>query len=184
MTNTTSPRGFSLIEIIVSVGIFAVVMLVATSAYYTMISLDRRARSTTEVVSNLSFALEAMARGMRTGTAYKCVATGGNSTDGTCSCFSYSDSALGTPVTYHLMANKTVGRATGTSSCLDSLATSITDRAITVSSLVFYVRNVGSSDDYQPQVLFTIKGTMPADNTGSTTVFVLEQSATQRLIDL
>jgi hypothetical protein len=48
----------------------------------------------------------------------------------------------------------------------------------------FYVRGMGTGDDQQPQVLFTVKGAMPADTSGNDATFVIEENATQRAIDL
>lgn len=188
----TTPRGFTLIEMIVATGVFAMVMLAATSAYMGVVSLDRRARATNQVVNNLSFAVDAMTRGIRTGTAYRCVDpsgspdANGNSTNGLCTCFSYTDTNLGQVVTYHREANGTIGRAVGTASCLDSVSASITDPSISIPSngVVFYVRGVGNTDDLQPQVLFTVRGSMLSETSGTTTTFILQESATQRLIDL
>jgi prepilin-type N-terminal cleavage/methylation domain-containing protein len=181
---SSSRRGFTLIEIIVSIGLFSLVMLVATSAYYTLIGLDRRARATNEIVNNLSFAVDAMARGIRTGNNYKCVSTGG---DGTCSCFSYTDSNLLQTVTYGIRSDGTIGREKGGTSCASADLIPITDPSIKIdvtSGLTFHVRGSASSDTMQPQVLFTVKGTLPADNKGNTTSFTIEEDATQRLIDL
>ncbi len=176
-------RGFTLVEMIVSVGLFALVMLVATSAYYNLIALDRQARAVNVVVDNLSFAVDAMTRGMRTGTGYKCVATGGNSTDGSCTCFSYSDTNIGKTVSYYFDApTHTIKRLVGSSAC--SAGTVITDPSVTINSLKFYVRGVGNSDDLQPQALFTINGTMHSDNKGGVASFSIEENATQRLLDL
>lgn len=191
MSTKQSMRGFSLLEMIVSVGIFAIMMLVATSTYFTLIAIDRRARATNQVVSNISFAVDAMTRGMRTGTGYQCLNNRadsfGNSPSG-CTQFSYIDPSLpagSNVVTYFMKANGTIGRCESNTTCLiDASAVAITDPAITITSLTFYVRGVGNTDDFQPQVLFTIKGSMPADSSGNPTTFILEESATQRLIDI
>ncbi len=181
-------RGFTLLEMVVSVGIFAIMMLVATSTYFTLISIDRRARATNQVVNNLSFAVDAMTRGIRTGTAYHCLNgspdADGNSTNGLCTSFTYIDTGLNESVTYLWKANHTIGRCEGSGTCLDATASSITDPAITITSLAFYVRGAGASGDTQAQVLFTVRGTMPADSSGNTAAFVIEEAATQRLIDL
>lgn len=189
--HTRPARGFTLIEIIVSVGIFAIVMLVATSAYYSLINLDRRARATNETVNNLSFAVDAMTRGIRTGTNYQCLNGSpdayGNSTTGTCTSFTYQDTSLSTSgsvaVKYILKTNGTIGRCEGGGACNDSTASSITDPSITITNLSFYVRGAGNTDDIQGQVLFTIRGTMPAEP-GKVSTFVIEEAATQRQIDL
>lgn len=196
MTRRTLTRGFTLLEMIVAIAIFSLVMLVATSAYFNLIALDRRARATNQVVNNLSFAVDAMVRGIRTGKNYQCLDGspygGGNSTTGSCTKFTYTDSTLAgnNVVTYFLKANGTIGRCESTSACTaDASASSITDPAITITKLVFYVRGVGTTPgdtdgDTQPQVLFTVTGTMPADSSGNKTTFVIEETATQRLIDL
>jgi len=195
-------RGFTLLEMIVSVGIFAVVMVVVTGAYLTLISLDRRARATNQVVSSLYYAVDTMARGIRTGTNYKCVHTTGaapdygNSTDGFCDAISYTDTSLPstgdqTVIYKYKASNGTIGRCESISTygaCFDSVASSLTDPAITINTLTFYVRGVSTSTaayaDQQPQILFTIKGTMVADSKGGTVPFIIQSGATQRVIDL
>lgn len=194
----TPQRGFTLLEMIVSVGLFAIVMMVATGAYFTLIALDRQARVTNEIVNNLSFAVDTMTRGIRTGTNYQCLNgtrdAFGNSTNGDCTQFSYTDTGLGMKVTYYLEANGTIGRCEGNGVCNDSTASKLTDPAITLSNtagsygLTFYVRGVGTTtapqSNQQPQVLFTIKGTMPGDSKGTLVPFVIEEDATQRQPDL
>lgn len=178
--------GFSLVELIVSVAIFSVIMLAVMGAYFNLIALDRQARAVNVVVDNLSFAVEAMTRGIRTGTQFQCVATGGDSTNGACTCFTYQDSDLGKQVTYHLNSTThTIERYTAASgsSCADG-SPSIVDPMVTVTNLVFYVRGSSSVDDVQPQVLFSLRGTMPSDSKGHTTAFAIEEYATQRLFDL
>ncbi len=191
---TRSVRGFTLVELIVSVGIFAVVMTIAASAYFTLISLDRRARATNQVVNNLSFAVDSMMRGIRTGTNYKCLNNAdaygnSNGSGGDCTQFSYTDSNLASGsnvVTFYRKGDGTIGRCEANSNCLvDAQSSSLTDPAITITSLVFRVRGVGpAAPDEQPQVLFTVKGTLPADTSGNKATFVIEEGATQRLIDL
>lgn len=191
MTNPTRTRGFSLVEMIVSVGIFSVVMLIATSAYFSLISLDRRARATNQVVNNLSFSVDAMMRGIRTGTEFRCLNGGpdadGNSVSGSCTQYTYTDSVLpagNNVVTYFLSGGGIYRNEGSLSSTLLSTASRLTDPSITVTSLIFYVRGAGTSDDAQPQTLITIKGTMPADSSGNLTSFAIEETVTQRLIDL
>lgn len=194
MKNAYTARGFSLIEIIVSVGLFSLVMLVATSAYFTLIGLDRRARATNDVVNNVSFAVDSMSRGLRTGTTYQCwngtTDSNGDFTSGNCTCASYYDTNLGLYVTYHLMGtlgNRTIGRAVGAGgagACNDAQATAITAPSINISTLTFYLRGASASDDAQPQMLYTVKGSMPADNRGNTTTFTIQGNATQRRIDI
>lgn len=193
--------GFTLVELIVSVGLFALVMLIATGAYFTLIALDRRARATNQVVSSLSFAVDTMMRGIRTGTNYQCAggsSSGGNNAVGDCTSFSYTDINVSDPntgvppatVVYIKKANQTIGRCEntiGNVTCTDANASSLTDSGITIQKLAFYVRGVGNGSAptwaQQPHVTFIISGLMSAGSGGKTVLFTIQQGATQRLID-
>ncbi len=185
-------KGFTLVELIVSVGLFALVMLIATGAYFSLIALDRQARATNQVVSSLSFAIDTMTRGIRTGTNYQCTNAAedayGNSSSGSCTSFSYSDSALNTTVSYVLKANGTIGRCEGVApgACTDVNASELTDSSITIQKLSFYVRGAGSvaapTWQQQPHVTFVISGRMPA-GPNKTVPFTIQQGSTERLID-
>ncbi len=180
MRTTSSMRGYTLLEMIVSVGIFSVIMLAATGAYLTLISLDRQARATTDVVTNLSFAVDAMSREIRTGTDYRCNKTGTNCT-GTCSTsrsLRFTD-AQGRQVDYELSGGQIMARVAGAQSAL-------TDPRISVEKFCFYVRGVGKTGDertIQPQVTMTIRGNIPTSN-GQNVSFTIQGGATQRFIDL
>jgi prepilin-type N-terminal cleavage/methylation domain-containing protein len=64
--------GFTLIEMLVAVGLFSIVMLVAVSAILSIIGNNRKAQGINNVVNNLNFAIESMVRDMKTGYLYKC----------------------------------------------------------------------------------------------------------------
>ena len=187
-----TPEGFTLVELIISVGLFALVMLIATGAYFSLIALDRQARATNQVVSNLSFAMDTMTRGIRTGTDFKCNNNTedafGNSSSGACNSFSYSDTVLNTTISYILKSNGTIGRCEGglPGSCTDVNASALTDSTITLQKISFYVRGVGNTGaptwQQQPHVTFVISGRMPA-GPNKTVPFTIQQGSTQRLID-
>ncbi len=68
-------RAFTLIEMLVAVGLFSIVMLVAVSAILSIIGNNRKAQGINNVVNNLNFAIESMVRDMKTGYLYKCSGT-------------------------------------------------------------------------------------------------------------
>ena len=74
------PRGFTLIEVLVSTGIFTVVMVIALGALLAMVERDRKAQTLKTVINNLNFALDSMSRAIRTGEEYHC----GSSSGGDC----------------------------------------------------------------------------------------------------
>src|SRR3989344_4209674 len=66
----TTHGGYTLIELVVAVGVFALIMTLASGAYLIMIGVNRQAQSTATGIHNLSFVLESLTRTARTGTAY------------------------------------------------------------------------------------------------------------------
>jgi prepilin-type N-terminal cleavage/methylation domain-containing protein len=165
-------RGYTLIELIVSVGLFALVMMLVSGAYLMMINVTRQAQGLATGIDNLSFTLETMTRTIRTGTNYSCNSGGDCSSGGTT--FSVTNSS-GTTMVYTLsngaiMQNNVV----------------LTDPSVNVTSLKFYVTGTSktSNGDYQqPHVTITISGTV-SSGPGKTEPFSIETGATMRGTDL
>ena len=65
-------NGFTLIEIMISLGIFAIVAVIAVGALLKVLDANKKAQSIQDAVTNLSFAMETMSRDLRTGTKYDC----------------------------------------------------------------------------------------------------------------
>ena len=177
MSTNRIMRGYTLLEMTVSVGIFSLVMLVAAGAYLKLIQLDRQARATNELVTNLSFAVDSMSRAVRTGSGYQCNKTGTNCNNGTSLRFTDAD---GRTIDFEIVS----GRITES---IDGSPVALTDPRISINSLNFFVRGVGSSEScgtrIQPQVIFTIQGSTVTGE-GKTVTFNIEGAATQRLIEL
>ena len=68
--------GFTLLEMIVSIGIFMVVAVVAVGALVRITSVNRQAQSIQTSMTNLSFALESMSREIRMGANINCNGVG------------------------------------------------------------------------------------------------------------
>lgn len=190
---STTRRGYTLLEMTVAIGLFSLVMLLATGAFLKFISLDRKARNLNDVSNNLSFAVDSMSRSIRTGKNYQC---GGVGQGPNCwglnagkSTFSFTDDQ-GRIVTYLLKTDGSIGRCALTSgSCTASNAVPLTDPRVIIQGLTFYTRGVGtttgSGNEYlQPYVLFTIHGYMRPDANAATVDFTIETQANQRLIEL
>jgi prepilin-type N-terminal cleavage/methylation domain-containing protein len=64
--------GFSLIEMIVSLGIFSVIVTTAIGALLVLIATNQRLQGEQSVMTNLSYALDSMTRDIRTGYNYYC----------------------------------------------------------------------------------------------------------------
>lgn len=70
--NRKASAGFSLIELMVSLTVFAIVMLVSTSTLLTMINANAKAQAMNSAMTNLSFALDNITREVRMGYHYYC----------------------------------------------------------------------------------------------------------------
>jgi prepilin-type N-terminal cleavage/methylation domain-containing protein len=64
--------GFTLIEMIVSLGVFSVVVTTTVGAILVLVNTNLQLQAEQSVMTNLSFALDAMTREMRTGYKYYC----------------------------------------------------------------------------------------------------------------
>lgn len=167
--------GYTLIELMVAVSIFAIVMVLAAGAYLLMISISRHLQGISTGIDNLAFALETMTRSIRTGTDYTCAGVGDCASGA--STFSFIDST-GQAVTYSLSSARVYRTAAGISSPL-------TEPSVTITSLMFYVRGTASppANYTQPYVTMVITGTTSA-GPGKTEPFAVETSASMRGTDL
>lgn len=177
-------RGYTLIELVVAVGIFALIMSLAAGAYLIMISAGRSAQATATGINSLAFALEDMTRSVRTGTGYNCNNPGGGNCSSGGNSFYFTD-ASGNAVSYSRSVSSTYcGTATA---CLvknvGGNISTLTDPSVNVSSLTFYVSGVFTGDGAAPHVTIVISGNVSA-GAGKTTAFSVETGATQRSTDI
>ncbi len=191
-------RGFTLIELMVSVTIFIIVMTVSLGALLAMSASDRKAESVKTIMNNLSFAMESMTRTIRTGYTYGCgTGTPPNNCNPTASPRLNLTAPVGstpTTVTYCLGSVST-GACSGTTNCTVAAGCSIMRRVgggnlepltapeVEVENLAFYVQGALSGDNTQPRVIITLDGSVITTDLASTTSFELQTTVTQRLYD-
>ena len=72
-SHPTSQLGFTLVEMIVSLALFSMVVTVSVGALLVLIASNEQLQAEQSVMTNLSFALDSMAREIRTGTNYFCL---------------------------------------------------------------------------------------------------------------
>lgn len=65
-------KGFTLIEMLVAVGLFSVVMLLSTAVIFSIINGNRKSQTINTVVNNLNFSIESVIRDVKTGYWYQC----------------------------------------------------------------------------------------------------------------
>ena len=71
-TQVSSIRGFSLIEMMVSLTVFSIVMTISIGTLLIMVDANAKAQALYSSTTNLSFALDSMTREMRMGYHYYC----------------------------------------------------------------------------------------------------------------
>lgn len=91
-TQHSKVAGFSLIEMIVSLGIFSIIVTTAVGALLVLISTNQKLQGEQSVMTNLSFALDSMTREIRTGYNYYCERASGSSGMSTNSIFNNQSS--------------------------------------------------------------------------------------------
>ena len=173
--NMKKPNGYTLVELIVSVGLFALVMLLASGAYLLMIGLNQQVQGIATGIDNLSFAVEAMARDIRTGSAYNCAGLGDCPSGG--SSFSFKNAA-GVTVSYSLNGSTLQEIVGGGSPMI------LTDPSVTITSLTFYAVGTVPRDAYQPHVTIIVAGTVSAGAGKPSQSFTIETGATMRGSDI
>jgi len=154
-------RGYTLIELIIAVGLFALIMMLASGAYLVMIGINRQTQSIATGIDNLAFALETMTRTIRTGTDYS---AGGTT-------FSVTNSS-GNRVNYSLLNN-----------VIYQDSAPLTDPSVNISSLMFYDYGIASGDSEQARVTIIVSGTV-SSGPGKTETFTVETGATMRGSDI
>ncbi len=189
MKRSTHQRGFTLIEMIVAVALFATVMLVATGALLSLVGASRKAQALESVMNNLNVALDGMVRSVRMGSTYHCGAGtysaaqdcvngditfafepfGGNSNDPTDQ-WVYAYDAT-TKRLYKSVDNGVHLFA-------------VTAPSVRIDSLKFYTIGTLRGDTTQPKVVIEIKGTAGAFNSRTETTFSIQATAVQRVLDL
>lgn len=168
---TSGVRGYTLIELIIAVGLFALIMTLASEAYLVMIGINRQTQGIATGINNLSFALETMTRTIRTGTNYSCNSSGDCSNGG--ANFSVRNSS-GVTINYALSA-----------AVITQNGVALTDPSVTISSLMFYASGTAKppSDYLQSRVTIIVSGTV-SSGPGKTEAFTVETGATMRGSDI
>ena len=181
-------EGFTLIEIMVSVAIFAIVMTISMGAIFTIINNDKKAQAIKSVMNNLDSAIEDMTRTIKTGSEY--------ATSGSCPGLQVDESnslkvgnavvdvgsSSAAPVVYSLVNNQ-IWKTTGNSGDPDYSSYTVTAPEVTIERMCFYVsgNNLEGPDNEQPEVLMIIEGYAGSGQTQ--THFNLQSSISQRLLD-
>jgi prepilin-type N-terminal cleavage/methylation domain-containing protein len=195
-------KGFTLIEMLVSLSLFTIVITIAVGAFLSLIGASKGVQSEQSVITTLTFVLDSMTREIRTGANYYCAGrstlTGtpaATSTTQDCGTYTATDRGLsfieaGSSVTsgasnkriaYYFdssSASKTIMRRVGSGT-----PQSIVSEGITITNAQFFVTGTDrlgtGTNTVQPTVTIILEA---RDETGATTS--LQTTVTQRELDI
>lgn len=206
----TPQTGFTLIEMIVSLGVFAVVVTITTGALLMLISTNQRYQYEQNIMSNLSFAIDSMTREMRMGYNYYCVTA--SNASGVPFSGSSGHESLGTAVA-DCSSARTVGQnvrgvsfyeggdsVTGTSDNRimyfydattqkiyrrvgDNAAQSLISDSVQITAAEFFVTDTAAGGR-QPTITIYLKAKATEDTATPPRTYSLQTTVTQRTLDI
>lgn len=191
-------QGFTLVEMLVAITVFAVVTLIATGSVLKISDAYRRAQALEGVMNNLNFALETMTREIRTGINYRCE-------DNTLSITSFSEvprdcvqgrsPEVGNTLVF-LPSNDTEEVAYQFMNPADGIGyiqycrqnapsiecTRLTSPNVDIEYMKLYVDGSQAGEGRQPTAVMSIKGAVTLGGQRSST-FNLQTTMVQRVLD-
>ena len=184
-------RGFTLIEMLVAVSLFALIAVINAGTFVTLIKVQERVRAFANLQDNVRFSLSSMGREMMVGSGYRCISAAlapplpdippppSGTINDACNDqgFMYTNSA-GQKVAYRLRNSTMEKWAEGTSAYA-----LFTDPRIVISSLRFYVNGMAPNNSTQPKVVIILQASVPDPRTGQSILMNLETAVSQRKID-
>lgn len=184
-----SERGFTLVELIVSLALFIIVIFIVTSSFLNIVHLYEKAQTVRIALDTMSIAVENMARSLRTGSQYYCNADSNFANRNSIplqDCPAGDISIMFIDPTgaiggYQLKTDSTHGYIqwrdpARTNQCCEVL----TGNDINITNLTFYTFNAATVGPEQPRISFVVQGTAGTDPQ-TRTKFSIYTSVTQRI---
>lgn len=158
-------RGFTLIEIMAAVAIFAVVMTISMGSIISIFDANRKSESMKSVMDNLNLSLESLSREMRFGTSYHCGLSGNLSQPQDCPA---GDTAVAFQTKMGTVVYKLNGTEIDKSTDGGNTYLPVTAAEVNVSDLKFFVLGSSVGDGLQPRAFVKIKGSSQIKNADRT----------------
>ena len=194
-------RGFSLVEMLVAIGIFMSIMVIAISSLISIIDADKRTQAIKNTIDSVTFAVEDISRDMRIGYGYQCSMD--NSTFSTGCLDASGNNVGGTAVRYTNSAGNTItytfnGKSDPSKGVLTKLDAGCPtkplcapvdlisqDSNVSITDMKFYV--IGADHEFdtgstktQPRVVITASGLISSKGATDTS-FNLQTNISQRI---
>ena len=193
-------RGFSLIELLVALGLFSFVITITTTGLLSLLDANAKSQTLRLAMDNLSFVLDNLSRNVRTGYNYLCYTSApsgpdiGSDTDDCTDgeALAFTDGETGNRVTYRLY-NDSIERGVYDSDngivnpsspwrLVTASNVKITDLEFLVSG-TDYNTSTGAGKDEQPTVTIWLTGKVGSFKK-TASEFEIQTTVTQRILDL
>jgi prepilin-type N-terminal cleavage/methylation domain-containing protein len=198
MKNISNKKAFTLIEVVVAVGLFSIVMMVALAIILSVVDNNKKVHSVNVVVDNLNFAIDSMVRDIKTGKFYQCGTSPTINIGGGSGCESTAITLVSTlydkdKIVQYEFSNGKIFKSSCDISATNSndnqvvcsgntIPTELTSSEINITEANFVV-NPGSPGISQPTVFVLIKGTS-AINPTEASDFTIQTLISQRYLNI
>lgn len=198
----SAKRGFSLIEVLVSLSIFTIVITISMGVLMVLIGANARAQNVQTVMTNVTFALDSITREIRTGTDYYCGAVASLPTSGesTANCgpggeaFSFNEGGESLTEGYSSrrialrlsdgVLERRLGNGDGDGNANETTDWSpLTSPDIRITELLFYVSGATRSDTESPTVTMYIEG-IADEGEDEESTFNVQTTVVQQVLDI
>ena len=174
-------KGFTMIEMLVSVAVFSIVVTMVMGTISTIVDASRKSRTITEVMNNLNFGFESMTRTLKTAKTINVSTSPGGSKIDTINATDYKNRTI----IYRFYNWDDVNQRGITRQVDTGTPEPITSSNLKLSS--WYIRKYTSSGTSglgaQPRVFFSVKGRVETAK-GISSEFTLQSSVSQRQLEL
>lgn len=168
------PTGFTVIELVVAMGIFSVVILMGVGGFARALKAQRQVSAFSSTNSNMSLVFEQIAREIRTGVNF----CANGIVCGSSSVLSFIN-ARGDTVTYCL-DGEAVERFIGNGSC--GSGQKLTADNVSVQYLTFIISG-NQNDDGRPPLITVLTGASPKDASAASYTVRFETTVSSRILD-
>ena len=177
-------RGFTLVEMLVSIALFSFIMLATTTVLLSVVDANHKAQGLKTTIDNLSLVIESMTRNLRTGSSFAPLAGAQSCGGGTGVVGIQFKDHFGVVTQYWFD-----GGAIKVSKDVGLTFTALTGSEIAMDRMCFYIGGITPGDTVQPNVLVTLGGvvsptTVVGAKVKTTSRFDLETFITQRIPDV
>lgn len=148
-SSASRQKGLTLIEMMAAIAIFSAMIAVITSVYISAITSQRRSAYTVNINNAAYFAMETMAKEIRTGTGFSCQ----SGIDSSCDEIRFTN--YHNDIVRYKSANNQIEKVCESNSSGNCAAGAITSSSVNVSYLKFNLIGTGSSDGAQARIILT-----------------------------